>query len=119
MHIINIATKILNEEDGEIEFSVKILVENKFDDPDVILEIQGLDSEGFEIFDIIVTGNVPFGNKKSLTTRDEVNAKLYKRITNWQDKDKSIIIPGSTKDKDRSHQSKNSSNHLRLIKKKI
>jgi hypothetical protein len=85
MTIEDIATKILKEEDGEFSYAIKALVENDSDDEEVSIEIQGLDEDGFEIYSLYLSGIIPIGESKYLTTREDyAEPDLFHKIVKWQ-----------------------------------
>lgn len=89
MKISNIETKKLNDinEDGEISFAIKALVENDFhdDDENVDIVLQGLDSDGFVIHEIDLLGKVPLGTSKVLTEKEDYfSFQTYSKIVDWQ-----------------------------------
>ena len=90
MKISNISTKLIstNDEAGVISFSIKALVENDTDDAEVFVELQGLDSDGFEIYDLTLQGNIPIERSKVLTMKEDyVDKELFEQIVRWQDKE--------------------------------
>ena len=86
MKVTDIQTKILEveEEYDEIMFSIKATVENDSNDTEVMVVIQGLDSDGFEIHSEMLDGNIPIGKTRVLTSRSDMSKKLYGQIVKWQ-----------------------------------
>ena len=84
----DIATRRVPSEDEDyMSFAIKALVQNGSDDPEVFVTLQGLDSDGFEIYDIILEGTIPIGASKVLTTkRDYVDKEIFEQIVGWQQK---------------------------------
>ena len=83
----DIATRVVSEDEDGISFAIKVLVQNGSDDPEVFITLQGLDSDGFEIYDVILEGTIPIGTSKVLTTREDyVDKELFEQITVWQQK---------------------------------
>ena len=82
--VSDIATKVVSEDEDEISFAIKALVQNGYDDPDVLVKVQGLDSDGFEIFDLWLEGTIPSGASKVLTTREDIDKELFEQIKGWQ-----------------------------------
>ena len=83
----DIATRVVSEDEDDISFAIKALVQNGSDDPEVFITLQGLDSDGFEVYDVILQGTIPIGASKVLTTRlDYVDKELFGQITDWQQK---------------------------------
>ena len=86
MKVTDIQTKILEveEEYDEIMFSIKATVENDSNDTEIMVVIQGLDSDGFEIHSEMLDGNIPIGETRVLTSRSDMSKKLYEQIVKWQ-----------------------------------
>ena len=86
MKVTGIETKVLSrsEEDGQITFAIRALVENDSDDADVSVTLQGLDSDGFERCDLYLQGNIPIGTSRSLTTKRDVAADIFSAVATWQ-----------------------------------
>ena len=55
----DIATRVVSKDEDDISFAIKALVQNGSDDPEVFITLQGLDSDGFEIYDLILEGIIP------------------------------------------------------------
>lgn len=82
-----ISTKIISiEEDGYLSFAIKATVENLSSDNEVTVELQGIDKDGFEILHIYLLGHISLDQKKVLTTKESVEASLFKQVTFWQAK---------------------------------
>ncbi len=80
-----ITTKVITtDEYGDVIFAIKITVKNNSDDEDVYFTLQGVDAEGFEIEAVHFSTEFPVGETRTLTTREEMNAKLYEQIVDWQ-----------------------------------
>ncbi|MDT8390112.1 MAG: hypothetical protein RRC34_06345 [Lentisphaeria bacterium] len=88
MKVSDIATKVIEEEDdfGDTSFAIKARIENDSEDEDVYIELQGIDSDGFEIHEVVLSGKIPLGGSRVLTTKDDVNMKLFDQIAMWQQK---------------------------------
>lgn len=86
INVKDFAVKVLKiDEDDQLSFAVKIAVENLSDDELVYFTLQGIDDEGFEVYSLTLTGNVPIGETKILTTREDyVDASEYRQIVAWQ-----------------------------------
>lgn len=85
--VSNIATKVLKRdaEDETLSFSIKADVTNKTDDSDVCIELQGLDSEGFEIYSVYLEGKIQPNGTKTLTDKQEyVDFSDFDQIASWQ-----------------------------------
>ena len=83
--VTNIAYKVIKEdEDDWVEGAIKATVENQSDDEDVMVELQGVDAEGFEVCSVFLDGRVPPGKSKVLTTKEAIEKSIYEMITHWQ-----------------------------------
>ena len=83
--VFDIAYKVIKEdEDGWVDVAIKATIENQSDDEDVMVEIQGVDREGFEVESVVLSGRVPIGKSKVLTTKESIEKSLFKMITLWQ-----------------------------------
>jgi hypothetical protein len=86
----NIATKVLkrDEDDETLTFAIKADVTNKTDDEDVYLTLQGLDADGFEVYNISISGRIPCNATKTLTTKEDYVAfSDYDAVVFWQPTD--------------------------------
>ena len=83
----DIATRVVSEDENYMSFAIKALVQNGSDGTQLYVELQGLDSDGFEIYDVLLQGIIPIGASKVLTTREDyVDKELFEQITVWQQK---------------------------------
>lgn len=83
--VSDISTKKFKDSEGDISLAVKATVKNLSDDSDVFIEIQGIDEDGFEMLSIELSGEVPVGESKVLTTREEyIDKKLLKQVAKWR-----------------------------------
>ena len=83
--VTDIAYKVIKEgEDEWVDVAIKATVENQSDDEDVMVELQGVDGEGFEVCSVYLDGRVPLGKSKVLTTKEGIEKSIYKMITHWQ-----------------------------------
>ena len=94
--VSNIATREISEaisSDGRwMSFSIKASVENNSDKTEISLCLQGLDSEGFEIYRVYLEGRIPIGENRMLTSKeDDVNKKLFEQIVKWEGKEWQIV----------------------------
>lgn len=94
--VSNIATREISEaisSDGRrMSFSIKASVENNSDKTEISLCLQGLDSEGFEIYRVYLEGRIPIGENRMLTTKeDDVDKKLFEQIVKWEGKEWQIV----------------------------
>ncbi|MCE2397107.1 hypothetical protein J4G02_21555 [Candidatus Poribacteria bacterium] len=83
--VSDIAIRVVSEDD--FSFAIKALVQNGSDNPRVFVELQGLDSDGFEICDAILESIIPIGASRVLTTKEDyVDKKIFEQIVGWQQK---------------------------------
>ena len=82
----DIGTRVVSEDEDDISLAIKALVQNESDDTEVYITLQGLDSDGFEIDDITLTGTIPIGASKVLTNKAYVDKELFEQIVVWQEK---------------------------------
>ena len=82
----DIGTRVVSEDEDDISLAIKALVQNESDDTEVYITLQGLDSDGFEIDDITLTGTIPIGTSKVLTNKAYVDKELFEQIVVWQEK---------------------------------
>jgi hypothetical protein len=81
------AHKVLGgpDDDGDLEISVKVTVRNttgKAQEAKVV--VRAVDGEGYEVFDVQLTGKVAANETKILTDTQYINEKLYKTIVKWE-----------------------------------
>ena len=50
----DIATRVVSEDEDDFSFAIKALVHNGSDDSELYVTLQGLDSDGFEIYEVIL-----------------------------------------------------------------
>ena len=91
--ITDIQVKKLKEDDSEVSFAIKATITRVLsidgygdDDKDVMIEIQGCDTEGFERTTIYLEGTVPVGTTKTLTKRDTYFDGDFNEIVSWMPK---------------------------------
>ena len=83
--VTDIAYKVIKEdEDGLVDVAIKATIENQSDDEDVMVELQGVDKEGFEVYSVYLDGHVPLGKSKVLTTKELIEKSIYQMIAHWQ-----------------------------------
>ena len=76
-------TKIIGEDEDDVDLSFRAVVRNNSDDLYVSITLKGLDSEGFEIEDILLTGNIQPGTSKALTEKTYISHEKYDQISEW------------------------------------
>ena len=75
LKVSDIVVKKLKQEDDELTFAIKDTV-SRFakdyfgQDDNVIVEIQGVDKDGFERMSVMLQGIIPVNTTKILTTKD-------------------------------------------------
>ncbi|MCD4769883.1 MAG: hypothetical protein K8R35_06935 [Bacteroidales bacterium] len=85
MNVTEVKTKVISEENEYVSFAIKALVENNSKDTEVMVELQGLDNEGFEIFSIFLKGSIEVGESKILTLKEDyVKKDIFDQIVQWQ-----------------------------------
>lgn len=86
--VSDIATREIEEdEDGDISIAIKAQVQNGSDETECFIELQGLDRDGFAIYETYLEGTIPIGLSKVLTRRvDYVDKKIFEQIKSWQQK---------------------------------
>lgn len=94
--VSNIITREISEvtspDSRRMSFSIKASVENNSGETEVAVCLQGLDSEGFEIYRVYLEGRIPIGEDKVLTTKeDDVDKKLFEQIVKWEGKEWQIV----------------------------
>ena len=83
----DIATRVVSEDEDDFSFAIKALVQNESDDSELYVTLQGLDSDGFEIYEVILEAIIPIGASKVITTRERyVDKELFGQIVGWQHK---------------------------------
>lgn len=83
--VSDISTKKFKDSEGDISVAIKATVKNLSEDTYVELYIQGIDEDGFEMLSIELSGEIPIGDSKVLTTREDyVDKKLLKQVVEWQ-----------------------------------
>ncbi|MDP8263691.1 MAG: hypothetical protein P9M13_10385 [Candidatus Ancaeobacter aquaticus] len=85
MKVSDIAVKVMPDDNDRISFAIKALVGNDSDDTEVLVELQGLDSDGFEVYTLLLEGEIPIGGSKVLTTKEDyIEKDLFDQIAEWQ-----------------------------------
>ena len=82
--VSNIAAKLISTDDEGVTVAIKATVENRSDDEHVIVVIQGVDADEFEVGLVYLQGDIPIGGTRTLTTRENIARELYEQITHWQ-----------------------------------
>lgn len=86
IEISDIATKLVSSPDssGDVYYAIKADVTNNGQKQDVRVELQAVDSDGFEVADLTLRGDIPPGTSKVLTDKKYMQETAYKSIKNWQ-----------------------------------
>ena len=85
--VSNIAVKVLKreEDEGTLDFAIKADVANHGENEEVMVEIQGLDRDGFEVYALYLRGRVPRGSSKTLSIKEDyVSFADFNGIVKWQ-----------------------------------
>ncbi|MYI62792.1 MAG: hypothetical protein F4105_14270, partial [Gemmatimonadetes bacterium] len=82
--VSNIAAKLISTDDEDVTVAIKATVKNNSDKEKVFIDIQGVDTDGFEIEHLTLMGDIPIGGTRTLTMRRYIERKLYEQITHWQ-----------------------------------
>lgn len=88
LEIYDIATRIIIEEpddEGDIQIAIKATVDNiAYDSGNVFFDIQAIDEDDFELETYRLSGNIPVGETKVLTTKEYMNEILYQQVKEWR-----------------------------------
>ena len=79
----DLKTKIIGEDEDDVELSFRAVVRNNSDDTYVSITLNALDDEGFEIEDVILGGNIQLGTSKALTEKTYISREKYRQIHEW------------------------------------
>ena len=82
--ISNVTTKVLSEEFEDAILALKVTVKNLSRDEDVYITLQGIDEDGFELAEITISAEIPVGEERTLTTKEDINSDLCHKIVEWQ-----------------------------------
>ena len=84
--VSQIATRVFveSDDDGDTSYAIKALVENHSEDEDVFITLQAVDADDFEVATVNLSGTVPPGGQRTITTRRFMNAGEFSRIDRWQ-----------------------------------
>ena len=83
--VSNIAPKLISTDDKkDVIVAIKATVTNNSDDEDVLIKLQGVDADEFEVETFYLEGNIPIGGTRTLTKRKDMSRKLYEQITCWR-----------------------------------
>ena len=83
----DISTKKMSEVDsgGDVWFSIKAIVKNTSQaDKNIGLVLQAVDSDGFELKSVALTGIIKAGGEEILTDKTYMPDKQYRGINKWK-----------------------------------
>jgi len=73
------------DEDGDLYVSIKVSVTNNTDaEKHVVLSIQGLDSDEFEVYETTLSGNVEPKETETITDTAYIEAEVFQAIYEWR-----------------------------------
>ena len=73
------------DKDGDLEFALKVTVQNNSDtEMEVKTIIQGIDREGFEVFEVRLSDAIKAGKSRVLTDSDFLQERRFKSIVRWR-----------------------------------
>jgi hypothetical protein len=73
------------DKDGDIEIAIKVTVQNTSEtEVEVKTIIQGIDREGFEVFEVRLSDAVKAGQSRVLTDSDFLQERRFKSIVRWR-----------------------------------
>ncbi len=84
--VSNVSSRYIGEDDDDVSVAIKADVENNSDGEQVYVDLQGVDSDGFELDSTILSSKIPIGSKKTVSTKLYVAKDTYKEIVKWQEK---------------------------------
>ncbi|MCY3824553.1 MAG: hypothetical protein OXG62_11860 [Nitrospinae bacterium] len=85
--VSDIAYKVIKEHEDEgdwVDVAIKATVENNSDDEEVMVELQGVDREGFQVCSAHLFGRIPSRKSKVLTTKELIEKSIFQMIAHWQ-----------------------------------
>jgi hypothetical protein len=80
-------SKILEgaDDEGDLTVGMRVSVKNTSESEESVeLVVQGLDRDGYELFEFYLSGVVKAGQTRNLTDRDYVPENLHKSIVRWR-----------------------------------
>jgi len=73
------------DDDGDLRISVKVTVKNTTEtEMNVELNVQALDRDNFEVFDMFLSDAVRAGQERVLTDTDYIQERTYKSVAKWR-----------------------------------
>ena len=68
---------------GDIWYAVRASIQNLSDDTIQKVQIQGVDSDGFELCQVTLDGSIEAGETGSMTDKTYMAYKNFRRVTDW------------------------------------
>ncbi len=72
------------DRDNDIKFVIKADVTNLSNDSKVFVNLQAIDSRGFEVHDMTIQGTIHPGSTKTLSDHGYMNVSDYRSIKEWR-----------------------------------
>jgi len=73
------------DKDGDYLISVKVTVKSLLDTgQEVLLRVQALDAEGFEVFEMELKGRIGAKETRTISDSAYISERLYRTVTKWQ-----------------------------------
>jgi hypothetical protein len=73
------------DKDGDLEIAIKVSVQNTSEsEAEVKAIVQGIDREGFEVFELRLSDAIKAGQTRVLTDSDFLQERRYKTIVRWR-----------------------------------
>jgi hypothetical protein len=73
------------DDEGELTIGVRVAVKNTSESEESVdLVVQGLDRDGYEVFEFVVSGVIKPGQSRTLTDRDYLSDHLHSTIVRWR-----------------------------------
>lgn len=73
------------DDEGDLTVGIRVSVKNTSENEESVeLVVQGLDRDGYELFEFYMSGVVKAGQTRNLTERDFVPENIHKSIVRWR-----------------------------------
>ena len=84
--VTKIETRLVEkpDRDNDIRFVIKADVTNLSNDSKVFVNLQAIDSRGFEVHDMTLQGTIHPGSTKTLSDQSYMNVSDYRQIKEWR-----------------------------------
>jgi hypothetical protein len=76
--------EIETDSSGDVWFAIKVDVHNYGEQGKIIINVQGVDDDGFEIVSVSLFGDFARNQSKSITTKSYTSRAKYDWIKKWQ-----------------------------------